>query len=62
VTAGLSPDPDPWRSAWPYGHSSWVPLAESGEYRCKICGERFSEDEMLDMRDEGTNPQSFGRR
>lgn len=56
----MSPDPSPWRYRCPNGHSSWVPLAEPGEYHCKTCEERFSEDELLDMREEGTSPADFG--
>ena len=55
-----SPDADPWRYRCPNGHSSWVSLATSDEYRCKSCGVRFQEHEMLDMQEEETSTADFG--
>ena len=57
------PDADPWRYRCPNGHSSWVSLATSDEYKCKFCGIRFPADELLDLKAEGTTTADFeGRR
>jgi DNA-directed RNA polymerase subunit RPC12/RpoP len=54
-----SPDADPWRYRCPHGHSSWVSLATSDEYKCKSCGSRFRGDELLDLKEENTNTADF---
>lgn len=58
-TGKMSPDADPWRYRCPKGHSSWMSLAESDEYKCKLCGVRFLEEDLLDIRAEDTSVTNF---
>jgi transposase-like protein len=46
---------DPWRYRCPNRHSSWTGFATSNEYLCKTCGVRFTEEDLLDLREEDTN-------